>query len=319
MYIQIMDDRLSVLTERQLGVISRRQVLTAGVTQTQLDRLLRRGDLRRVTQGVYRADGSPKTAEQRVIVSALSLAGPLHHAVISHESAATMLGFAGFAHGAKPTLTMPRGGTARSTIARIRTASDLEPTDIAIHSTGLPITTPLRTVIDLALAHCNMSRLNRLLDRSLVDRRVTMDELWHMLLRRERRGRRGIGRVRRALHERSGNYAPAESELEHLAIEALMAHGLPQPFRQHPLPGPLPGRVDLAYPEAMLLVELDGATHMLMETSRHDQRRDATAAVAGWQVMRFGWELVRYDAEWFAASVAKVRRARMRLLGAASA
>lgn len=314
-----MDDRLSILTERQQGVISRHQVLTAGMTQAQLDRLLRRGDLCRVTQGVYRVDGSPRTAEQRVIISALSLAGPIHTAVISHESAATMHGFAGFAHGAKPTLIMPRGGTARSTIARIRTANDLEPADITVHSTGLLITTPLRTVMDLALALTNASRLNRLLDRSLVDRRVTMEELWQMLLRRERRGRRGIGRVRRALHERSGAYAPAESELEHLGIEALIAYGLPQPVRQHPLPGPLPGKVDLAYPEAMLLVELDGATHMLMETSRHDQRRDAAAAVAGWQVMRFGWELVRYDAEWFAASVANVRRARMRLLNAASA
>ena len=314
-----MDVRLLQLTEHQHGVISRHQMLTAGITQAQLDRLVRRGDLRRVTQGVYRADGSPVTADQRVIIAALSLTGPIHHAVISHESAATLHGFAGFTHGAKPTLTMPRGGTARSTIARVRTANDLEPADIAIHSTGLVITTPLRTVMDIALAHTNAGRLNRLLDRSLVDRHVTMEELWHMLLRRERRGRRGIGRVRRALHERSGTYAPAESELEHLGIEALLAHGLPQPVRQHPLPGPLPGRVDLAYPEALLLVELDGATHMLMETSRHDQRRDAAAAVAGWQVMRFGWELVRYDAEWFATSVANVRRARMRLLNAASA
>ncbi len=319
MYVQNMDASLSTLTERQHGVISRHQVLTAGLVQAQLDRMLRRGDLRRVTQGVYRVDGSPKTAEQRVILAALSLDGPVHAAIISHDSAAAMYGFAGFAHGGMPTLTMPRGGTARSTIARIRTASDLDPTDLATHKTGLLITTPLRTVMDLALAHTNPGQLNRLLDRSLVDRRVTMDELWVMQVRRERRGRSGGGRVRRALHERSGTYAPAESELEHLGIEALTRYGLPQPVRQHPLPGSLPGRVDLAYPEALLLVELDGATHMLMETARHDQRRDAAAAVAGWQVLRFGWEMVRYDAEWFAASVADVRLARMRLLNAASA
>lgn len=313
MYFQYMNVDLDALAGRQHGVLSRQQVLAAGVSQTQLDRLLASGQLHRVAQGVYRSAGAPRTAIQRVVVAALSLAGPVHHAVISHESAAVLLGFHGFAFGGLPTLTMPRGGTARSSIARVRTTKDLPPEEVMTHATGLPITTALRTVVDLAMQQRSAQRLDRLLDRALLDRHASVDELWPMFLRRQARGRRGGALLRHALHVRSGDYAPAESELEHLALETLAVHAEPPPTRQHPLPGPLRGRVDLAYPEARLLIELDGATHRLIETALHDQRRDAAAAVAGWQVIRFGWELVRYDGAWFAATVSTVRLQRTAL------
>lgn len=209
---------------------------------------------------------------------------------------------------------MPRGGTARSQLATVRTTSLLVAEDITLHSTGLAITTPLRTVADLALGERTKGRIDRLLDRALLDGHATVEELWPLYLRLRRNGRRRTSRLAVALFERSGAYVPAQSELEHLGLEALAAAGLPEPVRQHPLPGPVLGQVDLAYPEARLLIELDGRTHLMSESIRHDRRRDAAAAVAGWQVLRFGWEVVRYEPSSFADTVRTVRQQRMTLL-----
>jgi very-short-patch-repair endonuclease/predicted transcriptional regulator of viral defense system len=308
----VMDDRLAVIAERQHGVLTRRQVLEGGGTQADIDRMLRRGDLVPVAAGTYRVVGAPRTPDQLVVAAVLSLDGPKHRAVVADESAAAWHGFHQARLPDRPTLSTPRGGTARSALARVRTVSDLVEEDVAVHATGVPITTPLRTVVDLALACRTTARLDRLLDRALLDRHVTVEELWTLFLRLARRGKRGTRRVRAALLVRSGAYVPAESELEHLAIEALESAGVPPPTRQHPLPGAERGRVDLAYPEASLLIELDGGTHRLPATMKADQRRDATAAMAGWQVLRFGWELVRFDAAWFAHTVDRVRRQRLK-------
>lgn len=47
-------------------------------------------------------------------------------------------------------------------------------------------------------------------------------------------------------------------------------------------------RVDLAYPDALLAIEYDGAAHFTREGRHRDLRRDATLAAMGWLTLRFG-------------------------------
>ena len=55
--------------------------------------------------------------------------------------------------------------------------------------------------------------------------------------------------------------------------------------RQHPI-GPY--IADFACLEAMLIVEVDGATHSTVAETSHDERRTAFLGGLGWRIVRFG-------------------------------
>ena len=51
-------------------------------------------------------------------------------------------------------------------------------------------------------------------------------------------------------------------------------------------------RSDLAYPEAKLAIEYDGAVHFTRRRREADLERDTTLAGHGWQTLRFGRDAV---------------------------
>ena len=84
------------------------------------------------------------------------------------------------------------------------------------------------------------------------------------------------------------------SELEALLLSHIRAVGLPEPaqqFRFHPIRR---WRADLAWPDAMLLVECDGATwkggkgrHTSGKGYERDCEKGNAATLLGWRVLHF--------------------------------
>src|SRR4029450_10710551 len=106
---------------------------------------------------------------------------------------------------------------------------------------------------------------------------------------------------------------PAQSELESALFAALAGGGLPDPQRQRALPGvgALPGLVDAASPDCRLILEADGRRwHTRVADLRRDHERDAEAARAGWQTLRFLYEQVVHHPADVCAVVADVRAVR---------
>jgi very-short-patch-repair endonuclease len=97
--------------------------------------------------------------------------------------------------------------------------------------------------------------------------------------------------LRLILEERGPGYVPPASRLERLAFDCLVDGGLAVPVRQHPLPSRAgPGRVDLAYPDARLIIEADSRRwHTRVADFEVDRRRDNEATALGWQVLRVTW------------------------------
>lgn len=94
--------------------------------------------------------------------------------------------------------------------------------------------------------------------------------------------------------------------------------GLPEPVRQFPLPGHDLGQefADLAYLDAMLLVEADGRRwHSRISDLRRDHARDAEASRAGWETLRFVYEEITAAPDQVGATVAAVRATRLAQLG----
>lgn len=148
---------------------------------------------------------------------------------------------------------------------------------------GCCVTTPLRTAWDL----CRRVPLD--------DAVVALDALCRvggfgpeeLLARREAApGARGCRRLDDVVLLADPR---AESPPESRLRLDLRRSGLPPPEVQYEIrtsDGVLLARADLAYPEAHLAVEYDGATHFSRWRRERDLRRDATLAVYGWQTLR---------------------------------
>lgn len=146
---------------------------------------------------------------------------------------------------------------------------------------GLPVTSPLRTCVDLAR------------DMPLMDAVAMIDAMAHGGLVRlidlhtyagSHAGARKIRHVRRAFQEVEPlSESPMESRLRMTLILA----GLPRPQAQVTLRhGPrFLGRPDLYYPEARLCIEYDGEVHRDQLAS--DNRRQNRLVGAGYALLRY--------------------------------
>ena len=114
------------------------------------------------------------------------------------------------------------------------------------------------------------------------------------------------------LARRLPGYDPGESGLQMRLARGLVAHGCPEPVLEHRVRlGRKQYRIDLAYPAAMVAVEVDGwEWHRTRTAFDGDRARANDLVAAGWTVLRFTSTMT--DAE-----VAAQTRATLVRLGAA--
>jgi len=158
---------------------------------------------------------------------------------------------------------------------------------------GILTTRVARTLVDLA-GILHPLRAERAVDSCLGSGLVTLDSLGATFSDLAGRGRKGIAVMRVVLDERPGSYVAPESELESRFLHLAHLGGLPEPVRQLNTGDDANwiGRVDFAYPDARLLVELDGRANHTSKLDREtDAGRDARLVAAGWRrIERFTWD-----------------------------
>src|ERR1700677_3205154 len=137
-------------------VASRDHWLAMGVSAHQLRTLVASGDLTRLRNGSYAtrrdiawAEDNPRRAHVLLVYAAIDRFG--RQATTSHESAAIMHGIDLFRHpGDTVSLTLPPGSrSGRKPGVIVRTAT-LPPGHVTTMHRRLPVTSPARTVADLA-------------------------------------------------------------------------------------------------------------------------------------------------------------------------
>ena len=185
---------------------------------------------------------------------------------------------------------------------------------------GLPVSRPARAVVEVA-ATLGRRRLGRVLDDLVFDRRTSYEDVGIVLAEVARPGKPGVVALASVLHDRTTASVPGDNELERALFAALLGAGLPQPVPQRALPGTgaVHGVVDAAYPDCRLILEADGRRwHTRVDDLRRDHERDAEAARAGWQTLRFLYEQITRDPEGVCAVVADVRAVRSAVVPRAS-
>jgi very-short-patch-repair endonuclease len=236
---------------------------------------------RRVVRGVYAEGPEDPTPLDQAIAMVVGTAG-----IASGTLAATLLGLDGVTFAGADVSVEPersnRRGVRRRKLApeRVLRVGDVRCTD------------GLQTMVDLADEVDDLvweQALECLLRRRL----ATIGDVEQAA----RGSQRGVARMRRVLTLRPAGAPPTESLLETLMVQlARSVAGLAPPSRQVRVSnqyGEFVARVDLAWPELGLFVELDGQHHRGQPV--YDSRREtAIVAATGWLCGRFTWQEVAH-------------------------
>src|SRR5919199_5034348 len=163
------------LASKQHGVVTRVQLLRAGVTVDEIRGRVRAGALLRVHRGVYRAGHRAPSVEADYLAAVLACGDG---ARLSGRAAAYLLGLVK-GRAPAPEVTAPRerrvdGGRGRR--------GRIDPPDRATHR-GIPVTAVPRTLIDLA-AGFPLDALARACHEAGVRHRITPAQLASALARR---------------------------------------------------------------------------------------------------------------------------------------
>jgi very-short-patch-repair endonuclease len=260
------DDVISAITERQRGRVARQQLLAGGATPSAIDRRLRSGTLERVHGSVY---GLPQTADIPLATETAALLACGEGAALSHHSAATLWELRpGRARPVHVTIPIGRSGPTPLGV-KLHRSRTITKADVSLLE-GLPVTSPARTLLDVA-ANLPDRDLERLLDEALFARRIVTRPQINALLKRAggHPGRTRLARVAQAHTDNTQTDSPTTEKL----LGLIRASGLPQPRHEVPV---LDYRLDLFWPELHLAVEVDAyGTHGSPARFESDRRRDA--------------------------------------------
>jgi Protein of unknown function (DUF559) len=286
------------LSRKQYGVFSRAQAIEAGMHHNAIDRRVIAGEWEAVDHAVYRDAATPPSWRQRLM--AACLAGP---AVASHRSAAALWDFVDCGENIVEVTALRH---------RRRHCGDvvwhesrlLDPLDVT-ELDGIPVTRPLRTLLDLGVV-LDLDRLEELLDDGL--RRgwfsvASASRRWEQLGGLLRPGGR---MVRAVLDRKESGERPVGSILETRFRQLLLRAGLPKPLSQYEVHegDELVARVDFAYPELGVVIEVDGEErHAGRSPRQHDARRDRRLIALGFSPLRFYWDDVQNNPEAVARDV----------------
>ncbi|MGH2812029.1 MAG: type IV toxin-antitoxin system AbiEi family antitoxin domain-containing protein [Actinomycetota bacterium] len=277
----------AALASRQDGVISRRQALERGLTASEISREVRSGRWEIVFPGVYRIAGAP--ASWKLSLTAACLWGQ-GVTFISHRAAGALYEMPGLPRGIIE-ITTSRNLRSHDPDLIIHRGVLLAPPDRAVFGT-LPVTSPARTLIDLA-GVATPEVLEVALDDALRRRLITLPRLRWRIATLGVAGRGGGTLIKNLLEARASAGPAAESPLETRVIRMLRRSGLPEPARQYEVRsgGKLIGRIDLAYPRHRLGIEVDGLRY---HSGRRQLERDLLRRN---RLEREGWRIVHATSE----------------------
>ena len=156
---------------------------------------------------------------------------------------------------------------------------------------GIPTTDPTRTVVDLGATARWL--VPGALGNAVREGMTSLAQVDSFIARVARRGRRGVGVVRPLISERRQWENRTESQLEDEFTKIVGDFDLPAPMPQFIVRDESGGfvcRVDFAYPDHRVLIELDGfAYHGDEGTFQSDRTKQNRTQLLGWSILRYTW------------------------------
>jgi very-short-patch-repair endonuclease len=298
---------IASLASRQMGLITRDQMLRAGFSRSAVWRQSRAGHLLPAGRSTFRLPSVARSPDADVLAACLD-----HDGIASHRTAAWLHGLR--ERPSEVEVTVPRAGR--------RWPSPIAPTGVVVHSStdlpvgdiilvrGIPTTTVARTLLGLgALVPCSIAQEELAEAMAVACERGLASERWlfWLLERRRVQGRDGVIAFEEALAARV-RLGPTESWLERETLRIIEEAGLPLPRVQRRVErrGRFVGRVDFGYDDVPVVMEALGHRH---HRSRSDLERDTRRAnqlqLAGKRVLQWSYDQIIGDPASIVADVAE--------------
>ena len=261
---------MAAIARRQHGVVTRAQLLDAGVSGKEIARRLEKGALLRVHRGVYRVGHRAPSIDARYMAAVLACGDG---ALLCGRAAAHLWGLVS-GSAPPPEVIAPPERRVKGVETR-RSRGDLHGTKCR----GIPATTVPSTLVDLS-SLLSLPDLARACHEAGVKYDTTPRQVEAELERRPTAP--GAKNLRKVL---TGEQRVTLSALERTFLERLEEAGLPLPETNRSASG---RRVDCRWPTHNLTVELDSYRY---HRSRHawelDRRREREARARGDEFCRF--------------------------------
>ncbi len=267
------------------GVLSLEELNGVGLSDAQVKRRYAAGLLDRPYPRVYRLTAVPEVWIGDARALALSVKG-----VISHRAAAYLWGFdERQPETIEATIAYRRRTRVSKAVVHRSKQFDL----INEHEIDeVAVTGPARTVLDCAAVY-SRKEFGHLVDAVIRSKVLDWPDLYDVYIRHAAKGRNGTGKLRVFLDERYGELRVPDSRWNRMVGTLLEDAGLAGLVYEHEVRGPdghLIGRVDLAYPEVCLAIELDSVRyHLNHDSFVGDPRRKNALQLQGWTVLTFTW------------------------------
>lgn len=261
------DRRIAAIATGQLGAFTRMQATHAGLSDRQLRSRVQSGTLIQTGPNAFRVAGTPSTRESDLRALVLDVGPPVW---VAGPTAAALHGYDGYQLRRPFHLLMPDSRNVRRTGAVIHRSASIDLIDRATNR-GFPVTSGVRTVIDLART-ASPDELAVLIENVLLLGLSNEDLLYRRIGKLRQRGRFGMPALLEAL-DRRAVLGGTESWLEREYLRLLDQAGIMRPLTQQVLTraGDRTVRVDCRFPGTDVVVELLGYQY---HRSRDQMNRD---------------------------------------------
>ncbi|HZU39600.1 MAG TPA: DUF559 domain-containing protein [Solirubrobacteraceae bacterium] len=283
-----LDRALGLLADRQHGVVSHAQLLELGFGRDAISWRRRRRTLRAIHRGVYGVGHLALSADAQRLAAVLACG---RDALLSHRSAAELWDLTRPAEPPELHVTaLARKCRSRPGI-EVHRALDFEDGDRTVVR-GIPVTTPARTLVDLA-GRAASRELERALDEAITLGLLEPADVEAALERYPRR--RGTAALRALLADRERPTSLTRSHSEERFLALVRRARLPTPRQNARIDR---YTVDFYWPEHRLVVEIDGYRyHSTRSAFERDRAKDLVLRQLGLGVLRFSARQVEREAE----------------------
>jgi very-short-patch-repair endonuclease len=284
-----LDKRIAALADRYHGVVDVDQLRSVGATRTQIGKRVRSRRLVPLYRGVYAVGHRQLTNSGRWLAAVRALGAG---AVLSHLQAAVLWSLrparAGWIH-----VTVPKGGRAKRRGLIVHRTVELPSEHVTVHK-AIPVTTPARTLADLA-GMLDTPALARALEEAEKQQLLDVPSLLAVCA-----GRPGARRIRKLVEH---GLPHTRSDLEAAFLDLCERYGLERPVMNAQLHG---YEVDAYWPEHRLVVEIDSWLHHGTRAAfERDRARDADLHARGIATVRVTDEQITNRPGWVASRLAR--------------
>ncbi|MDA0162350.1 DUF559 domain-containing protein [Solirubrobacter ginsenosidimutans] len=265
------DIALAALAGGQHGLVTKAQIVAAGLSTSALSDRVKPGVLHRHHRGVYSVGHAALSREGEMFAAVLAARDG---AALGHDSVAELFELQ---RGPSPEIhvVVPK----RRTVPGVRVhRATLHPLDLIVYR-GIPMTNVARTLVDLSETW-TADELTYAIGEAAFHNRFSLDATRRAMDRAN--GRHRLHVLEEAIAEYLDGSKGSKSRKESAFLKLLKAAGIARPRVNVVIEGE---EADAHWPDRRLIVEVDGAGHRRPNVKRKDARRDRLLTAAGWRVV----------------------------------